>query len=264
MIRPFHKVRLIGSFRDLGFWRTPAETHKMRLAYPVFSGFIANARAVQDHFVQTDGLRPEKFEVIYNGIDVESISPALSSNVAEREPVVGIVANCNRPIKRVEDFIRAAALVYRRHLDARFMVVGDGYLRPQLEVLAHSLGLAEALTFTGQVADSIATVRTFDVGVITSETEGLCNAILEYMACGVPVVATATGGNPELVREGENGYLVPVGDVELMAKRIDLLLREDDLRRQIGVANLTRVAAEFSLEDMVANHVDYYERTLKG
>jgi glycosyltransferase involved in cell wall biosynthesis len=264
MIRPFHKIRLIGSFRDLGFWRTPAETRKMRLAYPFFNGFIANAQAVKDHFVQADGLRAEKFEIIYNGIEVDSISPALSSSAARRGPVVGMVANCNRPVKRVEDFIRTAALVYRRHPDARFMVVGDGYLRPQLEALAHSLGLAESLTFTGQVAEPIATIRTFEVGVITSETEGLSNAILEYMACGVPVVATATGGNPELVREGENGYLVPVGDVELMAERIGLLLRGDALRRQISGANLTRVKAEFSLKHMVVNHQDYYERILEG
>ena len=69
MVKPFNRIKLIGSFRDLGFWRTPAETRKMRMAYPFFSGFIANSQAVKDHFVQTDGIRPEKFEVIYNGIE---------------------------------------------------------------------------------------------------------------------------------------------------------------------------------------------------
>jgi len=264
MIRPLHKVKLIGSFRDLGFWRTPAATCKMRIAYPFFSGFIANSRAVKEYFVQADHIRPDKIEVIYNGLELEREIPRPAEENTVRLPLVGIVANCNRPVKRVHDFIHAAARVRRNQKDARFIVVGDGPLRPELEELGRKLGLADVLTFTGQVATPLDFIRDFSVGVITSETEGFCNAILEYMACGVPVVATAAGGNPELVREGENGFLVPVGNVELMAERIEHLLRHNTLSEQMRRANLVRVAADFSLSRMIASHESYYDRIMEN
>ena len=90
----------------------------------------------------------------------------------------------------------------------------------------------------------------------------ICNAILEYMVCGVPVVATAAGGNPELVRDGENGFLVSVGDVNKIAEKIELLLREHDVRNRMREANIQRVTSEFALSKMVANHEFFYEKIM--
>ncbi|TKB23961.1 glycosyltransferase [Desulfopila sp. IMCC35006] len=264
MVKPLHKIRLLGSFRDLGFWRTPAATCKMRIAYPFFSGFIANSQAVKEHFVQTDRIRPDRIEVIYNGFELGSEGPRPSEGATFRFPLVGIVANCNRQVKRVHDFIHAAALVHRNLRDVRFIVVGDGPQRPLLEELGRTLGLADVLTFTGRVATPLDFIRNFSVGVIASETEGFCNAILEYMACGVPVVATATGGNPELVREGENGFLVPVGDVVLMAKKIEQFLMQEPLHAKVAEANLARVADDFSLSRMIARHKSYYDQVMEN
>lgn len=261
--RLLHRAKLVGSFRDLGFWRSSKENLKMRLAYPAFAGFIANAQAVKNHFVAADGINPEKIVVIHNGIEPDN-TPASSPAEIAGPPVVGIVANLNRPVKRVEDFITAAALVHRRRPETRFVVVGDGHLRTQLEAQARVEGLAEALHFTGLLADPLPQIRSFSVGVITSETEGLCNAILEYMACGIPVVATAVGGNPELVREGENGFLVPVGDVDLMAMRIESLLQDDSQYKSLREKTKVRIAAEFSLKQMVMSHQSYYERLLEN
>lgn len=263
MIRPLKRVKLIGSLRDLGFWRTPAATGKMRVANPFYSGFIANSQAVKDYFVRADHINSAKIEVIYNGIDLGPDRFPTIKGETSPSPVIGIVANCNRPVKRVHDFIHAAALVHRAWGKAHFMVVGDGPLRPELERLGRTLGLGGSLTFTGQVTSPYDFIRQFSVGVNASESEGFSNAILEYMAWGVPVVATCTGGNPELVREGENGFLVPVGDVESMADRIILLLNEGMLRRKIGEANLTRVSSEFSLTRMISKYQDYYHRVLE-
>lgn len=254
--RPFNGAKLIGSFRDLGFWRTSAETRKMRLAYPFFAGFIANSVAVRQHFSATDGLAPEKIQVIYNGID--PVPLVRSSRCLGQSPLIGIVANCNRPVKRVDDFIHAAALVHRQRPDARFEIVGDGHLRPALEALAWSQGLQGVLTFTGSVAEPLERVANFHVGVITSESEGFCNAILEYMACGVAVVATAAGGNPELVRDGENGFLVPVGGIELLAERLLTLISSPDLLQRFEQKNYAQVLSQFSLKKMVDQHQSYY------
>jgi L-malate glycosyltransferase len=259
--RPFHRARLVGSFRDLGFWRNRAQTIKMRLAYPAFSGFIANSQAVKEHFAEADGIDPTEISVIYNGV-IER--PACVKRARDRNslPTIGIVANLNRPVKRVQDFVHAAVLVHRRHPDARFFVVGDGHLKEQLDRLSNALGLGAVLKFAGLVQDPLEYAGHFDVGVVTSETEGFCNAILEYMACGVPVVATAAGGNLEMVKEGENGFLVPVGNVEMMADRIDLLLKREDLRSKMGTCSLARVETEFSMPRMVAAHEKYYEGLL--
>jgi L-malate glycosyltransferase len=255
-------VKLLISFRDLGFWRRPIENLKMRLSYPLADGFIANSRAVKDNFVQFDGIDPDKIKVIYNG--VSTVKQEQRGADPKKKPlIVGIVANLNRPVKRVEDFIKSAALVRRRHPEVRFLVVGDGHLKPQLEALSKTLGIAEALTFTGLVQNPMEFISDFHVGVITSETEGFCNAILEYMACGVPVVATAVGGNLELVRDGENGFLVPVGDVKWIAEKIEMLLRDDALRARMREANMQRVASDFTLSKMVASHESFYERILE-
>jgi glycosyltransferase involved in cell wall biosynthesis len=259
MVKPFSRIKLIGSFRDMGFWCTRIEAFKMSLAYPFFSGFIANSQAVKNHFVQVNGLPPEKIEVIYNGVDTNNISPEVPGRRGGRAHLIGIVANCNREVKRVDDFIQAAALVHHNYPETRFMVVGDGHLRPGLEVLSRSLDLTEALTFVGSVENPLELISRFDVGVITSESEGFCNAILEYMACGVPVVATDSGGNNELVTEGENGFLVPVGDVEMLANRIENLLNNNDLWLKNSQTNRDKINLNFTLSKMVENYQNAYD-----
>jgi len=262
-IRPFNKVKLIGSFRDLGFWRTKTETRKMRLAYPFFAGFIANSIAVKKHFVATAGLLPSTVNVIYNGFDNKQISLIPPSIKKALEPqIVGIVGNFNRRVKRVDDFIRAAALVGRKRDNARFVIVGDGEFREELESLAVRLEIRDKIEFTGRVEDPEMFVRDFSVGVITSETEGFCNALVEYMANGIPVVATNTGGNPELVNDGVNGFLVPVGDVSAIAEKIVDLLEAESLRSDMGRLNQEKIFEKFTINRMVDAPDRFYNELL--
>lgn len=264
MIRPFHRVRMVGTFRDLGFWRKPSETWKMRLTYPFFAGFIANSYAVKEHFVRTDGIDGNRIEVIYNGFDCASIPETVPGGGAGDLPVVGIVANLNRRVKRVEDFIQAAAMVKEKVPGVRFVIVGDGPLRGELESLAGSLGLNGSIRFTGRISNPLDEVRQFTIGVLTSETEGFSNAIIEYMAFGIPVIATDTGGNPELVTEGENGYLVPVGDCVVMAERIVNLLTDRACRAWIGETNWEKIRNKFSWSAALERQCDYYEKLVAG
>lgn len=263
MAKPFHKVKLVGSFRDLGFWRTPSISRKMRMAYPFFSGFIANSQAVKEYFANIDGISLGKIEVIYNGIDCQLLDVhSTRANHGNGKQLVGIVANMNRKVKRVEDFVKAAALVHRQEPAARFIIVGDGEFRDGLETLASQLGMRDFITFTGRVANPMQYVKDFRVGVITSETEGFCNAIVEYMACGVPVVATRVGGNPELITEGENGFLVPMGDPEELAKKIVHLLKDESLQSKIGDSNREKIIREYSLSVVLERQSRYYDKLL--
>lgn len=263
MIKPLSRIKLIGSFRDLGFWRTPAESRKMRLAYRLFDGFIANSAAVKSHFIQKDKIAAGKIKVIHNGIDFSEIPFAPPEKSIKNNPVVGIVANLNRPVKRVQDFVQAAGLVHQKIPETRFVVIGDGQLREELESLGNGLGLREVLTFTGRLASPLDFVRDFHVGVITSETEGLCNAILEYMACGVPVVATDTGGNPELIQHGRNGYLYPVGHVQVLADFVERIISDHEQRLVLGHSGKLAAVEFFSSGAMVKKHQDLYSNLIE-
>jgi glycosyltransferase involved in cell wall biosynthesis len=258
LVRPFCPIALVGSFRDLGFWRTWPARLKMRVSYPLYTGFIANSAAVKNFYVMEDGIDPGRVQVIYNGIDLPP-----EAEHADAPPTVGIVGNFNRPVKRMGDFVLAAARVRERFPAARFVMVGDGGLMPELIARARTLGLIEAFTFTGSLADPMEEIRRFAVGVMTSESEGFCNAILEYMAVGIPVVATDTGGNREQIVAGENGYLVPVGNVEALADRIVALLADPQRRRQMGARGRNRTGRDFCIRRMVAAHEDFYLRQVE-
>jgi L-malate glycosyltransferase len=264
MVKPLNRVKLVGTFLDLGFWRTPVESLKMRMAYPFFSGFIANSQAVKDHFVETDRISAAKVVVICNGLNLSAIPDPASHHQAARSPVVGIVANLNRPVKRVQDFVTAASLVLRQVPGARFLVVGGGHLRDELESQAASLGLGTSIRFTGVIGNPLEVINTFDIGVLTSESEGLSNAIMEYMACGVPVVVTDVGGNPELVCQGVNGFLVPVGQPEQLAERIVQLIEDPQLLCKMGQINRAKIIGEYSLPVMLENQCAYYHDLLAG
>ena len=250
----------IASFRDLGFWRTRAKVAQLRLAYPAFDGFIANSAAVARHVHQADGIPLERIEVIPNGV----VMSAQARPRPAGRPVVGIVANLDRPVKRVDLFLNAARIVAASVPDVEFAVIGDGHLRPSLADQAKELGLGDRVRFTGSVADAGEEIRRLSVGVIASDSEGLSNAILEYMAAGVPTVARAVGGNGDAVVDGETGHLVQGSDPAALADAIVGLLRDEPRRLRMGIRAFTVARQRFSMDACVRRHEDYYERLLSG
>ena len=164
-----------------------------------------------------------------------------SLDLPDHDKVVGIVANV-KPIKRIDTLVEAFAIVTEQRPDARLVVVGDtmsdgsGRTLEALKAMASRLGIADRVVFTGRVADPRPYILRFAVAVLCSESEGFSNAIIEYMQARRPVVCTDTGGNPELVKDGYNGFLVPVGDSIGLADRIVRLLSDHDLARRIGEA----------------------------
>lgn len=249
----------VATFRDMGFWRTPGKVAQLRLAYPAFHGFIANCSAVAKQFHDLDDIPADKFYVIPNG--VAAIAPAVQ-RLAPARPVVGIVANMDRPVKRVDLFLDAAQIVARTHRGAQFVIIGEGHLRPALIEQAARLGIADRVRFVGGVTNVTDHVRRFDIGVVCSDSEGLSNAILEYMAAGVPTVARDVGGNAELVADNETGRLVRSDRADALAGAILELLC--DGRRRQRMAFKARQVAErtFSMPAYISRHERYYERLL--
>jgi glycosyltransferase involved in cell wall biosynthesis len=264
ILRCCSKVKLIGSFRDMGFWRTFSGTAKIRLSDCLYDGYIANSEAVKTCSARSFGIDPDKIKCIYNGFDFsKNIAQANSTEIDSEEPkLVGIVANLNREVKRVEDFVIMASFVRARAPDVRFAVLGDGHLKDDLLNLSVRLGLGDSISFLGSVLNPLDYVARFHVGVLTSDSEGFSNSIIEYMACGVPVVATDVGGSQEIITPGENGYLVPTRSPALIAEKVIFLLENPLKSREIGLANQQKVLCDYTIDRMVVQHQEYYRKIL--
>jgi glycosyltransferase involved in cell wall biosynthesis len=172
-------------------------------------------------------------------------------------PVVVLVANL-RPVKRIDRFIDMAAQVVEKRPDTRFAILGAGELRESLARQAVDLGLGDRVHFAGSVPEVGPYLELFDVGVLTSESEGLSNTLIEYSYYSLPAVAFDTGGNSEVVEEAVSGFLVPEGDLSAMADRVLRLLGDSDLKRRMGQAGRARVEELFSPERRLAEFEEFF------
>jgi len=200
--------------------------------------------------------------VIYNGysrrhaVNNESTSIRDRYRIGKNDRIIGIVANLTA-VKRHKDLIAAVAIVRVRQPDAHLVIVGDGPLKQMLQDLTAKLRIQQWVHFVGSLDNVIPIVEQFDIGVLCSESEGLSNALIEYLACGIPVICTRAGGNGELVSDGENGFLVEVGDVATLAKRIASLLDDRSLARVLGDRGRETVEA-LTVDRMVSAHIATY------
>ena len=228
---------------------------------------IAVSERERENLTQSPLVRKQRVVTIRNGLDAGLYAlpaePALRRELGIKEDafVVGICAQL-RVEKQHETFLRAAQLIAARTERAHFLIVGDGARRAELEALAEELGLSERCSFAGHRNDVPKLLKIFDVGVLTSKREGLPLVILEYMTSGLPVVATAVGGIPEAIREGENGFLIPVADVEGLAERIQALLESPELCASLARRGREIFAREFSQDAMLSKVFALYREVL--
>jgi glycosyltransferase involved in cell wall biosynthesis len=177
------------------------------------------------------------------------------------EQLVGIVGRIF-PIKNHRLFLEAAALVAKEESMVRFVIVGDGMLRPEIERYAHDLGLAHRVIFTGWRRDLPHIYADLDVLAVTSHNEGTPVSAIEAMATGCPVVATRVGGLPDLIQPGETGCLVPPGNALAMAKALLGLLRDPETARWLGHAARVAVRERFAAHRLVSDVEHLYVELL--
>jgi glycosyltransferase involved in cell wall biosynthesis len=228
-----------------------------RLLTPLSDGFIGCAESHGRYLASNEGCPAHKVFVIPNGVDVDKFRPLAADPALQQSiglpadaPVATIVAAL-RPEKNHELFLEMAARVHRQLPAARFLVVGDGPRRSELEALAKQLGVADAVRFLGTRSDVQHLLALSDTLVLSSHMEANPVSILEALACAKPVVATRVGSVIETVRHGENGYLVPAGDAEQMAECVASLLNDRARAAQMGRAGRDGVVAHWSLDHMV-------------
>jgi glycosyltransferase involved in cell wall biosynthesis len=174
---------------------------------------------------------------------------------------IGITANL-RPVKDLDVFIRAAGELAARHPHVSFHIAGEGELRPVLEKLIADLRLTDRIFLPGTIDDVPGFLSELDIAVLCSKSEGMSNAILEYMAAGKAIVATAVGGNVQLLEHERTGLLVPAGDPHALAEAIRRLLDDPALAIRLAQAARQRVEDRYSREAMVRRFEDFYERLL--
>jgi N-acetyl-alpha-D-glucosaminyl L-malate synthase BshA len=201
-------------------------------------------------------------EVVPNFVDTERFSPGPQLERTAPNPPATLVHVSNfRPLKRVEDVVRIFAQV-RAARPARLRLVGDGPERPRVEAQLADLGLTAEVEFLGERIDLPGVLRDAALFLLPSETESFGLAALEAMACGLPVIASAVGGLPEVVVDGETGFLRPVGDVDAMAACALRLLQDEPLRRRMATAARRRTEARFRVEPAVDRYLTVYRRVL--
>jgi glycosyltransferase involved in cell wall biosynthesis len=211
---------------------------------------VSEAQAVK---VRRAGVDPQRVRVIRNAIGTDAFDepdPAYRHLLAGffAAPPARIVAAAGRlsPEKGFDLFVQAAAEVARRDSGTGFVLFGDGPLREALERQAAGCGLPGRFVFAGFRTDLERFLPWCDLVVLSSHTEGLPVVVLEALAAGTPVVATAVGGTPEVIADGIHGYLVPPGDSAALAKRLRDALESEDQRRAMGARGRERVREEFT------------------
>lgn len=225
--------------------------------------FIGVAEAHGRHLREVEGFPAEKVVVIPNGIDTRRFVPDLASRMEIRmelgieptAPVCGIVAAL-RPEKDHALFLQAARRVVDDCPAARFLIVGDGPQRDEIEALRRELNLESEVILTGNRADIPQLLAGMDLFALTSKNEASPVSILEAMSVGLPIVAPKVGSIPQAVDEGNSGFLVPAGDLDQTSQAIATLLQDPDLRRTMGKRGREKVQAYGSLETMVQGYED--------
>jgi L-malate glycosyltransferase len=262
---------IISSQRDLSHfdWYRGIKRKALRTIQRMSSVLLANATPIRDALVAEDGFPPGKLRVVHNGVDTSRFQCGRRDR-ARLFPGVGagklvvLVGNMHSDVKGHPWLIEAAPAVLKEFPGTRFILAGDGEARQEFEQQVRARGLAESFVFLGSRSDIPDILGSCDIGVLPSRAEGLSNAVLEYMAAGLPTVASRVGGNPELVQDGITGLLVPPEDSKALELALLCLLRDEQFARRIAEAGRRVATEDFSFERLVREVDALYTELLVG
>lgn len=257
---------LIGCRRSLGYNFDRKARTQLRWSNRRVDCFLANSRSVIAHRQQQEGLQADQFELIHNGVDIDQFAedakkPVCESYSALSEDTVRIVMAANlRPVKNHRLLLNAFELVVRELDNVKLILLGSGEEESRLKQQAHRLGLGGHVMFLGAHVPIAPYLCRASIGCLSSDSEGFSNAILEYMAAGLPVVATDVGGAREAVIQDKTGFLVPANDASSLAASLLDLARNASLRRELGSQGRQRIEQKFTLDQQVSRYESLYRQ----
>ena len=249
---------IVSSRRDLAHldWYEGKHRVWLRRIQNLSGAVLANATPIRDALIAEDGFEPDKVRVIHNGVDIEKFQISRDSRdhlfpgVGDGKLIV-LVGNMHTDVKGHPWLIASAPAVIREFPYTRFVLVGDGEQRARFEQQVAGLGLEQNFLFLGRRADVPEILGGCDMAVLPSRAEGLPNAVLEYMAAGLPTIVSRVGGNAELVENGVTGLLVPAEDSPALAEAVLKFLRDPDLAWQMGQRGQESTIRNFSFERLL-------------
>jgi L-malate glycosyltransferase len=234
-----------------------------RIKYNFPDRFITVSGAIKEILIQ-DNIPSKKISVVHSGIDFDSFK-GIKTDYLQKEfaaaldrkkiKLVNVAALTNQ--KDHETLIKAVDIVRKEFDNFILFIVGEGELQKDLEKLRENLKLENHIIFTGFRENSLSLIKFGDIFIMSSRWEGLGTSIIDAMASGKPVIASRTGGIPELIRSGENGLLVPKEDPKALAEAIINLIKHKDLREKYSSRG-QRNAMNFSIERTVDKTIDVY------
>jgi glycosyltransferase involved in cell wall biosynthesis len=238
---------------------------------------LTNAGAVRDAVLAENHFAPQKVRVIYIGVDLEKfgrgsrdrdwLTPGAAQGPVfshEKAKWIVLVGNMLSDVKGHPWLIAAASAISREFPETRFVLVGDGEKRKDFERQVAELGMDRHFLFLGRRDDVPRILACCDIGVLPSRAEGLPNAVLEYLAAGLPTVASRVGGNAEILQDGKTGLLVPTEDSAALAEALLRFLRDPEFAARLGKNGREYVASEFSVQRMIAKTDQLYSELLRA
>jgi glycosyltransferase involved in cell wall biosynthesis len=242
--------------------RSHSRTLLDRATSPLVSKYIATCQAVAETMQKREGIPGKKITVIYNGI--ECVDPVdrvftLPQQAHQSTPVTIICVGRLSPEKGHITLLKALAQLKNLQLQAKLILIGEGKLQSILIEQATQLGIIGLVQILGSRRDVIEQLVNANIFALPSEWEGISMALLEAMAAGLPVVATAVGGTPEVVIDGETGYLVPPRDPASFANALSRLIQDPGLRQRMGMSARQRVCDQFNIRHTAQQILALYE-----
>jgi glycosyltransferase involved in cell wall biosynthesis len=269
LLKRLGRVRvLVENREDEGFNWGASDYAILRWTRAIPDRVICVSDAVGQVVRDKEGIDPSRIVVIRNGVDAGEAAPSARWTVRRQigltdgQLVVGMVANLNRTVKGASYFLEAVPAIVQRVPQARFLVLGSNPQEGALRQQTRALGIEAYVIFAGFHKDISPWYAAMDVSVLTSLSEGLSLTLLESMDHGLPVVVTSVGGNPEVVIDGETGFLVPPAASEAFADRVVQLLRDPELRVRMGCAGRLRIQRQFRLRTVASRYLDVYKDLL--
>jgi glycosyltransferase involved in cell wall biosynthesis len=253
---------VISNRRDMGFWKKRRHIIAYKLINRFVDTMIVNSQASKNRIIEDENVPAEKVKVIHGAVDICRFSPPNNNKkikqklgISSDRIIIGSVGNFNS-IKGHRFLIEAMPGILRKIPKTHFLLVGDGPLKESLQSTVQSLQLGDNITFLGSRNDIPDILSIMDICVLPSLSEGLSNALMEYMAAGKPIIATNVGGNPELIENGVSGVLIRPGMADEIEKAVIELATNKDKALRLAANALRKAENEIDMSSMIKKYED--------
>jgi L-malate glycosyltransferase len=256
-------TKVITSRRDMGLIYQGKPSWIYKFLQPRTDYIISNSSAVAKHTSAQEKIPPGKSVVIYNGLENFNPTQNPAPEIFKRMDSIKFILVANiKPVKRIMDAVIAIKVLRAQGENVELALVGEHQDKNYCQSLQEYITqyqLSDCIYLTGSMKEPRTLLPQADVGLLVSESEGLSNTIMEYMQLGLPVIATAVGGNPELVTNGNTGYLVPKADPIQLTQAMQKLIQSKNLRQNLGTQGKAIIQQQFSIDAMITKHEKLYQ-----